>query len=376
MNKQFFTLMLSAAIFTTPLFAMVVDDEDSRSGNFQSLSKREEIVFEELSDESIAAGLGDFKDIPSEGIVSVIDNLTKHDVNTMLLTSKAMYEICETPALWRRFAKNLPLYIDPVLNMRSQLKDYYFLFSNPYKDYPVSKKTFLDLIKMHGVEKSDQPLEYHIGNKSFWVENLSNDPYQIFIEPYCQNELNALDEKEQIIFHASPDGKYFKCSFQLGLVKNGGYDIRLGETFPNKAKDLGLFIEDGNLYAKLYNKEPIKIEKTEDPEGVLGCDSFFFDKILNAVQLSMKLSPEDFEGHSQLVNTVHMGSLFNFTSLCGYTQLTCPKMRDAYNDESIEPMPTSPIERREKYEQIFLKMGHILDYGYLGPFEFKIYPKQ
>lgn len=318
MKKYLLTFLFSMGLLTaTSLVAMEEEPENDEPRKRKTLPTKIQI---NLPDESVAAGLGD---LPPEGITILFENLSIHDLNVIARTSKAMYCISEISSIWRKIAQDLPINIDPTLNVKDQVKNYFcLLFSDLSQDYTVSKKLLSHLIKpCKGKKLNDFLLitNCKIGNRIFQVENVEGVHQNILYSLVVQSFFHHLDDKDQIIFHGASDEGVFKCAFSLGYILFYGYTIRLWESAPDKEGEVGLFVQDGSIYAKLFGKEPMKIEKTDDCSrpGVLSKNyGELFETLQNSSD-SDKRFPKTLLYSDRLVGGVT--ELLHFTASRGYT---------------------------------------------------------
>lgn len=102
MKRQIFSLILSAAIFTTsPLFAMEKDPELQKSSGIpHRCSTCTQMVKFNVTDIEKGTGKGVFSALLDENVVSVISELPRDDVYSVSFTSKAMYNLCQHTFVW------------------------------------------------------------------------------------------------------------------------------------------------------------------------------------------------------------------------------------------------------------------------------------
>jgi hypothetical protein len=253
MKKQAFVFISSASLFLiNSLSGMEIKDEDP--------------------------GLGAFRRLPSEKIIPILENLSLHDLNSVGITSKAMETLCEVPEIWRAIAKELPIKINKELNVKNQVKDFYFLFSDPHKTYSIS----INMLKYLTQTLVPYPAIYFyyrfsIGKKIYRLRKW--DHYSIFDTKQKIILHKGFDQDDQITFSLKPNTEYFVSHFSLlanfdctvGVLLNGVDDETLRESiekkdeeikekFPNFGKNLRLI-----PYSLFIERDPTELFRLTHP---------------------------------------------------------------------------------------------------------------
>ena len=169
MKTQIFSLMLSAAIFTTnPLFGMEKEDNPENKGIIRCFTKINEIE-----------GKGDFYNLENEmtiGIISdylVPDNISIRSATLphmlkLSLTSKTMYNLLQSNELWNAIVKTHNILInnynklfikDQVLEHLDRLY-YNNLFKDKTKSYVVKISELQNIKKLNTCYHHENDLEY------------------------------------------------------------------------------------------------------------------------------------------------------------------------------------------------------------------------
>lgn len=145
MKNQIFSLLLSAAIFTTsPLFAMETDlSKENIRPHIPCPSCNPGFKYEKFD---ILTGTGGFCVLPQEEIKDFITTLPLEDVLAISKTSKTMYNLCDFQLILKGIAEKHGCNINPSLCIKVQIQlnyhKYLKLFSSEktvYCNVPTSQ---------------------------------------------------------------------------------------------------------------------------------------------------------------------------------------------------------------------------------------------
>lgn len=138
-EKQLLSLMLTAVIFITPLFAM---NEELPEGKVHACPLcKPELRFKDADD---IKGKGYLHIYAKETTLSILEYFDVEHLLSFSTTSKAIYNLCQDPALWNFMAQKYGLALNPSLCIKEQLPVFLSLFSKKDKKYTytVSEKQF------------------------------------------------------------------------------------------------------------------------------------------------------------------------------------------------------------------------------------------
>lgn len=140
MEQELLSLILAAVIFTTsPLFAMDKELPEDKAHVCPLCKPEQQFKIADNVEEK-----GNFHRVPQEITISISENLyCFENLVSFSATSKAMYNLCYKPSLWKSIAQNyLLLALDPNLCIKVQFLSFLSLFSKEDKEYKVSKEQF------------------------------------------------------------------------------------------------------------------------------------------------------------------------------------------------------------------------------------------
>lgn len=191
MKKQIFSLMLSAAIFTTsPLFAMETTEfQDERSGLPHILRKEPSLT------------------------PLILDEV--ETVCRFSCTSTMMNSMCQSRDVWDRLSKKLPITIsisDGTKEIKNQIQIFYKYFTDQTQKYPVTMK-MLDFLKQHLNPEKDNTRQPFFYSSTIGFHTYDVMMYDVPKISFCLFDINP------VIF--SPMGELCSANFITFSNKEG-----------------------------------------------------------------------------------------------------------------------------------------------------------
>lgn len=229
MKRQIFSLILSAAIFTTsPLFAMEPPEHKCPTCATKAKAKVKYL----LTDKQKAQGKGNFNVLSDDSVVSVISELPLKNVYSASLTSRAMYNLCQRPFVWASLAnKEKENFIFPPIRcikncFQTASLNYFNLFKDKTPEVQVPASWLLsrkDTGLSHGGFSSPHELfssAYHVFYLSCF--EIGKNSFVLF-SPRAKDLsiLKGVDDKSLITF-SWDSGNQHLCPHERDLFKSKG----------------------------------------------------------------------------------------------------------------------------------------------------------